>query len=230
MKYDVIIPAAGQGSRMKAGYNKQFIKLADRPLIVHTVAVFEEDPWCERVILVANEKECDAMSALMKEWQMMKVRAIVPGGKERQDSVLEGLKRAEAAIVLIHDGARPFVAKESIHELVRTAADKGSAVLAVPVKDTIKEVNNGFITNTPERTALWAAQTPQAFQKDLIVKAYEKATSEQFRGTDDASLVEKCGKKVHIVEGSDENIKLTTPLDIDIAHMILKKRKKGEKS
>lgn len=230
MKYEVIIPAAGQGSRMKAGYNKQFITLDDRPLIVHTVAVFEEDPWCERIILVANEKECDEMSTLMKKWQMMKVETIVPGGKERQDSVFEGLKRAKETVVLIHDGARPFVTKDLIHALVRTAADKGGAVLAVPVKDTIKEVDNGLITNTPERKTLWAAQTPQAFQKDLIEKAYEKAAREQFRGTDDASLVEKYGEKVHIVEGSDENIKLTTPLDIDIAHMILKKRKRGEKS
>ncbi|RSL29436.1 2-C-methyl-D-erythritol 4-phosphate cytidylyltransferase [Salibacterium salarium] len=229
MKYTVVIPAAGQGKRMQAGHNKQFLMLADRPLIIHTVSVFESDPWCEQVIVVANEDETEPMESLFQEWNIHKVASIVTGGEERQDSVFEGLKQLkDTSLVLIHDGARPFVTIDHIHALVEKASNQGAAVLGVRMKETVKKVEEGVVKETIERSSIWSVQTPQAFQFPVIYEAYDKADVDQFRGTDDTSLVERMGLPVHIVEGGYDNIKLTTPEDMVIAKAILKKRKRGE--
>lgn len=227
MKYQVMVLAAGQGKRMKAGRNKQFIELEGKPVIIHTLTVFENDPMCEEIKLVINEKEVPIFKELLATYQIAKVSEMVLGGKERQDSVYNGLLRMEnAEIVLVHDGARPFIRQEVIHRLVEKAKLEGAAIVGVPVKDTIKKVNSDLlIMETVERAALWLIQTPQAFRYPILQKAHQQAKEEQYLGTDESSLVERIGVPVHMVEGEYENIKLTTPEDLIVANAILKKQK-----
>ncbi|QTL49688.1 2-C-methyl-D-erythritol 4-phosphate cytidylyltransferase [Priestia aryabhattai] len=224
MKYEIIVLAAGQGKRMKAGRNKQFLTIQNVPLIIHTLQKFEQDPWCSGIVLVVNEKEVEIFEELLTEYPIQKVQSLTVGGDERQYSVYNGLKSLkQAQMVLIHDGARPFVQQNTIHELVEKAASDKAAVLAVPVKDTIKRVEQGTVIETVERSSLWAIQTPQAFLFDVVMDAHEKAKTNEYLGTDDASLVEKAGQKVSIVEGNYDNIKLTTPEDLLYAEAILTK-------
>ncbi|MFY4777136.1 2-C-methyl-D-erythritol 4-phosphate cytidylyltransferase [Metabacillus sp. RGM 3146] len=221
MNYEVVIPAAGQGKRMKAGRNKQFIEFHDKPVIAYTLSVFEKDPTCTGIILVINEIEKDEFLKLIDTYKMTKVRALIQGGSERQHSVYNGLKAVQTGIVLVHDGARPFIDHSIIQKLAHAANEDGAATAAVPVKDTIKRVENLEVIETVERSSLWAIQTPQAFRLSLILEAHRKAESEQFLGTDDASLVERLKHKVTIVEGDYKNIKLTTPEDLLIAKAII---------
>ncbi|MCL9638030.1 2-C-methyl-D-erythritol 4-phosphate cytidylyltransferase [Bacillus zanthoxyli] len=229
MKYEIIVLAAGQGKRMKAGRNKQFLTIQNVPLIIHTLKKFEQDPWCSGIVLVVNEKEVSIFEELLTEYPIQKVQSLTVGGDERQHSVYNGLKSLkQAQMVLIHDGARPFVQQNTIHELVEKAASDKAAVLAVPVKDTIKRVEQGTVIETVERSSLWAIQTPQAFLFDVVMDAHEKAKTNEYLGTDDASLVEKAGQKVSIVEGNYDNIKLTTPEDLLYAEAILTKLNRTE--
>lgn len=222
MMYEVVIPAAGQGKRMKAGMNKQFIELQNEPLIVRTLKVFENDEWCRGIIVVINEAERTQFEQLFSRFHIKKITAIVGGGKERQHSVYNGLRAIKNSdIVLIHDGARPFVTIEQIHKLVDEAKEHGAAIPAVRVKDTVKKVRSQFVEETVERSSLWAVQTPQAFHVSLVLRAHEQAQKDGYIGTDDASLVERIGGKVKIVEGDYRNIKLTTPDDLLFAEAIL---------
>lgn len=226
MKYAVVIPAAGQGKRMGAGHNKQFLMLEDRPLIIHTVSVFEKDPNCINIIVVANPSEITDMRVLFDKWNIKKVTNVLAGGKERQDSVYEGLKvLKEEDIVLVHDGARPFIEASRLKDLVQKASETGAAVLGVRMKDTVKRAANGLVIETIDRSSLWAVQTPQAFRLPIVLEAYRRAEEQQIVGTDDTSLVEKMGHPVHIVEGGYDNIKLTTPEDMITAIGILQKRR-----
>lgn len=223
VNYQVIIPAAGQGKRMNAGKNKQFIELQSIPVIVHTLRVFEQDPMCSGIILVINKDEQLIFEELLQTYRIQKVVSLVQGGSERQYSVYNGLLAAKNTdIVLVHDGARPFLKQEHVHELVSVAAEKGAAVLAVPVKDTIKRASSDFyVEETVERSSLWAIQTPQAFHVSILQEAHELAKKEDFLGTDEASLVERIPKQVYIVRGDYLNIKLTTPDDLIFAEAIL---------
>ncbi|PYZ95708.1 2-C-methyl-D-erythritol 4-phosphate cytidylyltransferase [Alteribacter lacisalsi] len=229
--YTVVIPAAGQGKRMKAGKNKQFLMLNGIPLVIHTLRVFEQDDFCSEIVLVVNEQETEAMEQLVNEYGITTPVCIIPGGRERQNSVYEGLKQVENGgkdpVVLIHDGARPFIKKEQIDTLVSTAKASGAAIVAVPVKDTVKKASGTTVTATVEREGLWAVQTPQAFRLSLILSAHQQAAEAGFLGTDDASLAEWCGKTVRIVEGDYQNIKLTTPEDLLFAEAIISNRKDG---
>ncbi len=210
---------------MRAGVNKQFIELRHEPLIVRTLKVFDSDEWCDGIIVVINEAERSQFEQLFSRFHLNKIIALVNGGQERQHSVYNGLKALKNSnIVLIHDGARPFVTVEHIHELVTAANEYGAAVPAVRVKDTIKKVHGQFVKETMERSSLWAVQTPQAFHVSLILQAHEQAKKEGYIGTDDASLVERIGGKVKIVEGDYHNIKLTTPDDLLFAEAILSSR------
>ena len=225
MSYSVIILAAGQGKRMNAGMNKQFIELEGMPVIIHTLRVFERDVLCQNIVLVVNDQEREQFAHLLHRFEIKKVTSLVPGGEERQQSVYNGLKAVgDTGIILIHDGARPFVTIQKIHELVQVTGKTGAAVLAVPVKDTMKQVVDGQIEKTVDRSSLWAVQTPQAFSVPLIRHAHEQAKEEQFIGTDDASLVERIGHRVAIVEGEYTNIKLTTKEDLLFAEAILRAR------
>ncbi|MDQ0163546.1 2-C-methyl-D-erythritol 4-phosphate cytidylyltransferase [Bacillus alveayuensis] len=228
MKYQVVIPAAGQGKRMKAGKNKQLIELDSIPIIIHTLKVFEQDPKCNGIYLVINPKEKDEFIDLLDKYNIQKVQKMVEGGKERQHSVYNGLKAIESGeIVLIHDGARPFIQQKIIHQLVERATISGACVIAVPVKDTIKRVNESEVVDTVDRSSLWAVQTPQAFRLSIVLKAHEAAEREGFIGTDDASLVERMGHKVSVIEGEYTNIKITTPEDLMFAKVILHSERGG---
>lgn len=231
MNYWTVIPAAGQGKRMNAGISKQWIELLGKPVLAHTLDVFEKDPACAGIILVGSEQELQQMQNFVQTFQYTKVRQIVPGGEERQQSVYEGLKKVpeDADLVLVHDAARPFITIDSIGQLVKKAVDTGSAVLAVPVKDTVKRVVQHQVEETIDRSSLWAVQTPQAFRLSIVKRAHEEAASDGYLGTDDASLVERIGETVAIVMGDYHNIKLTTSDDLLYGQAILLERQ-GEKA
>ncbi|MGD6818631.1 2-C-methyl-D-erythritol 4-phosphate cytidylyltransferase [Metabacillus sp. 84] len=229
MNYEVVIPAAGQGKRMNAGKNKQFIELEGKPVIAHTLSVFEADPACCGIILVINEAERDEFMDMIQRFSFTKIKKMTGGGAERQESVYNGLKHAEEPVVFIHDGARPFIEYPVLQELAEAAQREGAATLAVPVKDTIKRVDQGEVLETVERSSLWAVQTPQAFRLSAILHAHEDAERSRYQGTDDASLIERLNQKVKVIPGSYANLKLTTPEDLLIAKAILKQRKE-EKS
>ncbi|WP_416148155.1 2-C-methyl-D-erythritol 4-phosphate cytidylyltransferase [Salipaludibacillus sp. HK11] len=224
--YHVVIPAAGQGKRMNAGKNKQFLMIDQVPLLIHTLRVFEEDLLCSEIILSVNESEVKVIKKLIEDYEITKVGKIVTGGKERQQSVYEGLKAIQGnPIVLIHDGARPFIRIETVHRLIATLEQDRRAVVGVPVKDTIKQVQKNKITATVDRSSLWSIQTPQAFHLDEIIHAHQLAIQNQFAVTDDASLMENLNLPVAIVEGDYENFKVTTPEDLLFAEAIIQKRK-----
>lgn len=228
MFYEVVIPAAGQGKRMKAGKNKLFIELSGIPIIVYTLRVFEEDPDCRGIILSINPAEKDYFNQLIAAYGLKKVKKLVMGGKERQQSVYNGLQHADEDIVLVHDGARPFINLGQISELTTAASLHGGAVIAVPVKDTIKKAANKKVLETVERSSLWAVQTPQAFRVSILKRAYEQAEAEGFLGTDDASLLERINEQVVIIEGNYDNIKITTQEDLYFAEAILHKQQHGK--
>ncbi|WP_215145724.1 2-C-methyl-D-erythritol 4-phosphate cytidylyltransferase [Exiguobacterium qingdaonense] len=221
VSYTVVIPAAGRGKRMGADENKLMLSLRGKPIVTWTLEVFDTDPWCERMILSIRPEERDwfeAMTAHMKTSV-----TYVSGGEERQQSVYEGLKVvAHDTIVMIHDGARPFVTHEQLHR-VAEAALHGGAILAVPVKDTVKQVEHHHIERTVPREKLWLAQTPQAFQAQAILNAHERAAEQKIMGTDDASLFEWLGESVQVVLGDYHNIKMTTPEDLLFGDAILAK-------
>jgi 2-C-methyl-D-erythritol 4-phosphate cytidylyltransferase len=225
MYYKVIIPAAGQGKRMGAGYNKQLININKKPLIIHTLELFDKHEYCEGILISINPLEETIFSELIAKYNIRKVEALVHGGKERQDSIYNALlKTQKSKIVLVHDGARPFVDYKLINTLVNEAKEYGAAIPAVMVKDTIKIVKEGFVYETPNRSELYAIQTPQAFNKEILIQAYEKAYEENYYGTDDSSLVEKIGQEVKIVEGNYNNIKITTPEDLLTAESFINRR------
>lgn len=222
--YRVVIPAAGAGKRMGADRNKLMLLLRDRSIIEWTLDVFEADPLCEQIILAINPVE-QVWFEQVTDRYATPVR-LVAGGRERQESVLRGLEVIEApGIVLIHDGARPFIEQTAIHAVVAAAVEHKAAILAVPVKDTVKRIIGETIVETVPRDELMAAQTPQAFDLDTIRTVHQKA-AEHYLGTDDASLIEWDGGKVTLVTGQYENIKVTTPDDLWFGEAILMKRGK----
>ncbi|WP_215193340.1 2-C-methyl-D-erythritol 4-phosphate cytidylyltransferase [Exiguobacterium sp. s95] len=222
--YRVVIPAAGAGKRMGADRNKLMLLLRDRSIIEWTLDVFEADPLCEEIILAINPAE-QVWFEQVTDRYATPVR-LVAGGRERQQSVLRGLEVIEApGIVLIHDGARPFIEQTAIHAVVAAAVEHKAAILAVPVKDTVKRIIGETIVETVPRDELMAAQTPQAFDLDTIRTVHQKA-AEHYLGTDDASLIEWDGGKVTLVTGQYENIKVTTPDDLWFGEAILMKRGK----
>ncbi|MCM3113356.1 2-C-methyl-D-erythritol 4-phosphate cytidylyltransferase [Lederbergia lenta] len=228
MDYQVIIPAAGSGKRMGAGYNKLFLKLDNRPIILHTLDVFGSDQHCNKIILVIQQDEKDIFTELLLKSRYASKIEIVYGGDERQYSVYNGLNSAlNSGIILVHDGARPFIRLRTIGRLVEVAAESGAAIAAVPVKDTIKKAIDLEVVETVERSSLWQVQTPQAFRFSVLMDAHNMASKEDFFGTDEASLVERTGQSVKIVESDYDNIKLTTPEDIYFAEAIMAKRKRS---
>lgn len=219
--FGVVIVAAGRGTRMGTEESKQYLRLMDKPVIVHTVERFQAMPECETIAWVTSAQDMPRCAGWVREYGLDKVRDLVAGGGERQHSVYAGLQALKARgldYVLIHDGVRPFVDPGKVRTCFAAARKHGASVLAVPVKDTIKQVNGvGVITATPDRRSLWAIQTPQAFRLSVCMSAHEQAEREGIIGTDDAMLVERMGVPVHVVEGDYTNIKLTTPDDLDWA-------------
>lgn len=221
----VVIVSAGRGSRMKADINKQFLKIGDKEVIAHTIDKFYNNENIGEIIIVVRENEKEFFQENIIDKYEYKNIKIAFGGKERQDSVYNGLKALDknCEIVLIHDGARPFVTDEIIEKSIECAQKYSCAIVGVPVKDTIKIVNeNNDVCNTPSRNTLWSIQTPQVFDYSLIMKAHEKAKVDKYYGTDDSMLMEYLGYNVKVVEGSYNNIKITTPEDLKIAEEILR--------
>jgi len=220
----VIIAAAGMSNRMGNKTNKQFISIGGKPILAHTIEKFEDSRYIDEIILVSKEEEIEyCRKEIVKRYKFNKVTNIIRGGKERQDSVYNGILalNEKTGIVLTHDGARPFVSKENIEDGIKGVIDHGACVIGVPVTDTIKVVSeDNIIVKTPIRSSLWAAQTPQCFLKDIIIKGYERAIEDGFLGTDDSSIVERIGYNVKMIMGSYENIKITTPEDIDLAESL----------
>ena len=222
-----LVPAAGMGRRMGAGINKQYLQLGGMPILARTLRHFEDAPFVDLIVPVIPADEIDfCREQVVERYGFRKIREIVAGGKERQQSVLNGLRslngRADDDIILIHDGVRPFVSQHMVQRSIEVARECDGALVAVPVKDTVKVVEDGVVTATPLRETLWLAQTPQTFRYGVIRAAHEIADAEQFLGTDDASLVERLNDKVHIVIGDYRNIKITTPEDLVLAEAFLK--------
>ncbi len=225
MYISVVIVAAGKSSRMNSDINKQYIEIDGIPVIARTISVFENCDFVNEIIVVINYKDIIYFKEnIVENYNFKKVISLVAGGTERQNSVLNGLNEVnnKCNIVLIHDGARPFIGQSSIINSVEAAKDFGAACVAVPVKDTIKKVNkDNNIDKTLERNTLWSIQTPQTFQYDLIMEAHKKALNDNFLGTDDSVLVENLGYKVKIVMGDYTNIKITTNEDLIFAEAIV---------
>lgn len=225
-----IILAGGKGSRMQAGMNKAYLPLRDKPILAHTIDVFNRNKLIDEIILVVGDGEENmCRSHILDKMNVSKVQKIVVGGYTRQNSVYNGLVNLseKCSIVLIHDGARPFVSSNIIEKCIEGAKKYGAITTAVPVKETIKVVKKANIIDyTPDRKELWITQTPQAFKKEIIIKAHIVANKNDFVGTDDAMLVEKLGMEVCVVEGEYENIKITTPEDLIMAEAIINYRRK----
>ncbi|TDF91429.1 2-C-methyl-D-erythritol 4-phosphate cytidylyltransferase [Paenibacillus piri] len=223
-KLAVVVVAAGKGSRMRTEESKQYLHLNGKPIIVHTLALFQRIAQVDTIVLVTGTDDMERCSGYVGQYGLSKVKHIVAGGKERQHSVYRGLQAlaADTEWVMVHDGVRPFVAVEHVVACWRKAMETEAAVLAVPVKDTIKVVNSaGTIQSTPDRRSLWAIQTPQAFRLSLLKRAYAEAEKDGFTGTDDAMLVERIGTPVQVVEADYYNIKITTPEDLPWADWII---------
>jgi len=226
LKRIALVPAAGMGRRMGASINKQYLLLAGKPILAHTLELLQRAEFIDEIYPVVPAEEIDyCRSNVVEKYGIDKVRQIVAGGAERQNSVLNALRAMQAAaddIILIHDGVRPFVPLAALQRSVEIACEYDGALLAVPAKDTIKVVRDAFAVATPPRETLWLAQTPQTFRYSVIRVAHELAEAEGFIGTDDASLLERLGKKAHVVIGDYRNIKITTPEDLILAEAFYK--------
>ena len=221
MKVGAIIPAAGRGKRIGASVAKQFLEIQGEPLLHHTLKVFASCRLVDYVILVMPRLDVDETG---DDWlhKYEIVREVIAGGEQRQDSVYNGFNSLEKAtdIVVVHDGVRPFTTPKMIAAVVEEAKQHGSAITAIPVSDTIKQVVDGFVKQTVPREGLWRVQTPQAFQYGVLKKAFKKAKEDSYYGTDEGALIEYLGERVKIVLGSERNIKITRKEDFDLAENI----------
>lgn len=224
-KVGAIVVAAGTSRRMGV-VDKIFAPLLGKPLLAHTVDVFQRCPTIDEVVIVLSEDKLDEGWRLVKEYRWSKVAEVCPGGVRRQDSVREGLKRLSGCEwAVIHDGARPCLSLGLIEAGLEEARQSGAAIPAIPVTDTIKVISpDSFVAETSPRQGLWAVQTPQVFRFDIIDEAYRKAEGDV---TDDATLVENLGYRVKVYPGSYNNIKVTTPEDMALAEAILISREQG---
>ncbi len=220
-----IIAAAGQGSRMGGKRAKQFLELGGIPIIFHTLRRFEECEAIQEIILVLPTADAAGFLALAPGQGIRKLTRVVPGGETRAESVLRGLQAVRAAtaeIVAVHDGVRPFVSCDEIHQTVAAAKEHGAAVLVGSIGDTIKEVEGSFVARTHDRSSLRRALTPQCFRYEILRRAYEKVDVADPELTDESVLVERLGQKISIVEGSNRNIKITRQEDLAIGEVMLR--------
>ncbi len=222
-----VIPAAGFGVRMKSGQAKQFLSLDKRPILAVTLECFQTCSEVDAIVLVAPPGDVDyCRNEIVEKYGFNKVQKVVPGGERRQDSVRLGILATQGAydIVLIHDGVRPLIDPPLLERVIATACEHRAVIAALPAKETVKEVNDrGEVVQTYDRPHVWMVQTPQAFRFEDIVKAHEAALIQGWEeATDDAFLVEKLGVPVRVVEGSERNIKVTTPHDLELARFLLR--------
>lgn len=223
MNCTAVILGAGSASRMN-GVNKQLLMLKGIPVIMRSALNFENCPEVTDIIIAVKKDDTKTIEKLCKEYGITKLKKVCEGGKNRSESALKAFSYAEKCdVIAIHDGARPFASPVLISNVIKDAYENGGAISAVPVKDTIKRVKQGFIEDTPDRSTLYSAQTPQAFRYEIyseMVKSTEEVT-------DDAQLAERLGYKVKITEGSYNNIKITTPVDVLLGDMILTEDEKN---
>ena len=218
-----VIAAAGAGTRMQSGRAKQMIELGGAPLLLHTLKRFEQCASVHEIVLVLQPDLTSEVLAAISRYGLTKIKRVVAGGAERQDSVYRGLQvisADRAGIVVVHDAARPFVRPDEISAVIAKARAAGAALMAIPAVDTIKQIKTARVQRTLDRNRIYHAQTPQAFRFSMILEAYEKARADGFLATDDSQLVERLGHRVSIVEGSPINIKITRPFDLKIAELI----------
>ncbi len=228
MKVAAIIAAAGLGRRMQQDTPKTYLRLAGKPILIHTLEIFEKVPEVQEVLVVVHPEDLEfCQEEVIDPYPLKKVLRLVPGGKERQDSVYHALKvlKKEAEgldIILVHDGVRPLVDPSLVGKVVVAARRHGGAILGIPCQDTLKRVNSkGVVVDTVDRQELWQVQTPQAFQAALLWRAYQEAMERGFYATDEAALVEALGETVVVVTGTCLNLKITTPDDLKMAEAIL---------
>lgn len=226
MHVTAIVLAAGEGRRIGGDVFKAYLPIAGRPLVLRTLDRMFAAKTVEKVILVVAGNEITRCNALLRADPALCARPceLQTGGATRQQSAIRGLEKigAETDIVIIHDGARPFVSAALIDRLVEAAAEKGAVVAGLPVRDTIKVVGGDrLIQSTPERSALWEIQTPQVFKRELIIAAHEAAEKNGVQATDDAMVVERFGKPVYVLEGERTNFKITLPEDVWLAEMMI---------
>lgn len=223
-----VVPAGGRGDRMGNPVPKQFLQLGDVPLLVHSLRVFESSQTvCEIILVVPENEVAHCREQLVSEFGLSKVSRVVNGGARRQDSVWNGLQAVDGRtdIVVIHDAVRPFVTEAMVQEVVDGARTHGAALVAVPIRDTIKRGSpDGMIDATLDRQDLWSAQTPQAFRIELLREAHRAGQQANVDATDDAVLVERLGYPVSIVTGNTDNIKITRPEDLTMGEAILRLR------
>lgn len=220
-----VVPAAGSSQRME-GQDKILLPLDDVPVLVHTLQALSASEWIQEIVVVTREDLIVPVGQLCRDCALAKVKKVLVGGATRTDSVLAGVEEvsSRAELIAVHDGARPLVTTEVIDAAIQRAAECGAAAPAVPVKDTIKRAVDGVVVETPDRSQLFAIQTPQVFDSDLLVGALHKAVEDGAPITDDCGAVERIGMKVYLTAGSYENIKITTPADMLAAEAILRSR------
>jgi len=226
-----IVPAAGLGRRAGGDVPKQFLPLRGIPLLTRTLLALTRSGLVDTLVLVVPPGAEDwCRQHILAPYPLPPIIEILPGGAERQESVFRGLQRvtAETRLVVIHDAVRPFVAAELLRRTIEAARNFRAAVAAVPAVETVKVVESGFVRETPSRDRLWIAQTPQAFEGDLIHEAYRRAAVDGFQGTDDAMLVERLGVPIKVVSSYSENIKITTAEDLERAEQILSRWEDAE--
>ncbi|HYQ86058.1 MAG TPA: 2-C-methyl-D-erythritol 4-phosphate cytidylyltransferase [Bacteroidota bacterium] len=228
MRIGAVIPCAGRGLRMGPGDPKQFLELEGKPIIAWAAERLQSSPVIESIVIAAPGDQIELMKRIVSDHRLSKVCAIVAGGARRQDSVRNGLRalnEESAGLVLIHDGVRPFVDPAIIESLLAELSQADAAIVGVRAKDTIK-LSDGerIVRSSPSRDAVWIAQTPQLFRRSDLCAAFERAESDHFSGTDEATLIERLGKRVAIVEGSYDNIKVTTPEDLELARIIARRK------
>ena len=221
-----IIVAAGDSRRM--GFDKLFAAIAGKPVIAHTIHAFERASSVDEIIVVARENRHEEIKAIVRDENVVKVQSIIPGGRQRQDSVRAGLDHLDsfARYVAVHDAARPLISPEQIERVFQRCADHGAAALAEPINDTLKRTDTDFlVSGSVDRHQLYAMQTPQIFERQLIEEAYRAVYAANLFVTDEVSAVERLGRKVVLVLNDDFNFKITYPRDLPLADFVVRRRR-----
>lgn len=223
MDVSAIIVAAGQGSRIGGSLPKQFQDVGGKPVVAHSLLKFEACKAITEIVLIVSEGWLEFAIELARKYKIAKLSQVIVGGKERQDSVYKGLTAltVQPDIIAVHDAVRPFISIDKIEETVCAAREFGGALVAVPVKDTIKTEKDGFVEKTLDRKVLWAVQTPQIFRFEILSVAYKEAYQKGIYSTDDSALVEMAGYPVKIIAGDYQNIKITVPSDFTLAQKLI---------
>jgi len=228
MKVYAVILGAGGGTRMGGSVPKQFINLAGRPVIAHTLEAFSTHDGIDHILVVTHPEYIEKTREIIEQYNISKVIDVIQGGRERFDSsyiAVKSLNCDDDDILIIHDAVRPFITHRIIDDCIKYTAEHGATDVAVRTTDTIAEVDDGFVTAIPRRSRLYNGQTPQSFRYKIILDAHQRARKEGFvETTDDVTLVLRTGRKVKLVDGDYENIKLTTALDIELAETIARRR------